>query len=128
MAPASQPESQMSSDHQPTAWVAGNPNDRSVRGFRIRHGGSRGPMSGKLYARLQKEGRGPKESSIDGKTFITPAAEAEWDEQRTNPVGAEAELRERMKAIRHKRALKAGAASAASPRHVSKRGKRRQAK
>jgi len=108
-----------------TPWVPGNRNDRSVRGFCIRHGGSRGPMSGKLYARLKREGRGPKESSIDGKTFITPAAEAAWDEQRTNPVGTEAKLVARMKAMRHKRALKAGRASAASPRHVSKQGRRK---
>ena len=35
------------------AWVPGNPNDRSVTGFRIRHGSSRGPMSRRYYYELK---------------------------------------------------------------------------
>jgi hypothetical protein len=111
-------------DRPPIEWVAGNPNDRSIRGFRIRHGSSRGPMSTSFYNRLKKEGRGPRESYADGKVFISVEAEQEWDKARANPTGTEAKLVERMKAMRRQRALKAGRASAASPRHVSKQRSR----
>jgi hypothetical protein len=112
-------------DRAPIEWVAGNPNDRSIRGFRIRHGGSRGPMSTSFYNRLKKEGRGPRESYADGKVFISVEAEQEWDRARANPTGTEARLIAKMKERRHQRALKAGRAAAASPRHVSKRGRRK---
>jgi hypothetical protein len=108
-------------------WVAGNPNDRSIRGFRIRHGTSRGPMSASFYNRLKKAGRGPKESYVDGKVFISVENEEAWDRARSDPSGTEAKLIAKMKAMRHRRALKAGRASAASAKHVSKQGPRKRA-
>jgi len=101
-------------------WVPGNPHDRSITGFRIRHGSARGPMSRNFYNKLKRSGRGPRETHVDGVILITPAAELDWDEQRSNPTGTEAKLVARMKQMRHQRALRASRASAASPRHVSK--------
>jgi hypothetical protein len=101
-------------------WVPGNEHDRSVLGFRIRHGGSRGPMSLTLYRRLQREGRGPAETIIGGAVRITPEAERAFDEARANPTDAELKAIAATRARWHKRALKAGAASKKSPNHVSK--------
>jgi hypothetical protein len=106
-------------------WVPGNPHDRSITGFRIRHGSARGPMSRNLYNKLKRSGRGPKESYADGVIYITPADECAWDEARSNPRGTEAKLVARMKQMRHQRALKAGRAAAASLKHISKRRRRK---
>jgi hypothetical protein len=106
-------------------WTPGNAHDRSVTGFRIRHGGARGPMSRNLYNRLKLSGRGPRESHAGGMTFISVEDEAAWDAARANPTGSEAKAVARMKQMRHQRAVMAGTAAAASPKHVSKQGKRR---
>lgn len=60
-------------------WVPGNPFDRSVYGFRVRHGGRKGPMSKTKYFTLRKAGLGPQEQFIGGMIRITPEAEAAWD-------------------------------------------------
>ena len=52
-------------------WVPGNPNDRSVRGFRIRHGSARGPMSKSAYYVMKSQGRGPVEIQVRGVIVIT---------------------------------------------------------
>jgi hypothetical protein len=101
-------------------WVPGNLNDRSVLGFRIRHGSSRGPMSLSLYRRLQREGRGPAETVIGGAIRITPEAERAFDEARANPTDAELKSIAATRARWHRRALAAGAASKKSPKHISK--------
>jgi hypothetical protein len=86
------------------AWVPGNPNDRSIRGFRIRHGNSRGPMSKQKYQSLKDKGRGPDEIR-DGNTVIIPVeAEARWNRERAAPQGAEARLVAREDLARRQRA------------------------
>ena len=106
-------------------WTPGNPNDRSVTGFRIRHGSARGPMSRTFYYGMKKKGLGPRETTINNFTIILPADEREWEEARAKPVGTEAKLVAKTKAWRHRRSLKSGAAAAASPKHVSKQRARR---
>jgi hypothetical protein len=101
-------------------WVPGNPNDRSVLGFRIRHGGSRGPMSVTLYNKLKKSGRGPRETVVGGAIVILCEHEREWDEARANPSDTELKLIEQTRERWHRRAKKAGAASAKSPKHISR--------
>jgi hypothetical protein len=101
-------------------WVPGNPNDRSVTGFRIRHGGARGPMSLTLYNKIKREGRGPVESVVEGVVKILPEDERAWGAARSNPTGAEAKRVAETRAKWHRRALAAGAAAKASPKHVSK--------
>jgi len=106
-------------------WVAGCNDDRSILGFRIRHGSSRGPMSARFYHEMQKRGVGPRETVVLGKTIITERDERAWEEARANPTGTEARLVAKVRERRHQRALKAGRASAASPEHISKRGRRK---
>ena len=102
-------------------WAAGNPNDRSITGFRVRHGSAKGPMSRKFYFTMKKQGLGPRETYINNLIIITPQAEAEWEAARAAPRGAEARLVAQKKKWRHLRSVKSGAAAAASPKHVSKR-------
>jgi hypothetical protein len=106
-------------------WTAGNVNDRSVEGFRIRQGGSRGPMSPRFYNSMKQNGLGPRETIVLNKIIITAADEREWEEARANPTDTELEAVEKVRQRWHQRALKAGRASAASSRHVSKRGRRK---
>jgi len=75
-------------------WVSGNPNDRSVYGFRVRHGGRKGPMSKTKYFALRKAGLGPQEQFIGGMIRITAEAEAAWDAKMMTPkyAGAAARL------------------------------------
>ena len=73
-------------------WVAGNPNDRSVFGFRVRHGGRKGPMSKTKYFALKKAGLGPQEQCIGGMIRITAEAEAAWDAAMLAPKGTAARL------------------------------------
>jgi hypothetical protein len=102
-------------------WVAGNPNDRSVSGFRIRHGSARGPMSRGFYYKMKRRGDGPRETYLSpDRIIITPADEARWLEARSNPQGTEARLIARAEAARKIRACKAGRAAIASPRHATK--------
>jgi hypothetical protein len=103
-------------------WVPGNPNDRSISGFCIRHGGPRGPMSRKFYFDMKKKGLGPRETDLGSNRIeISVAAEKEWEHKRSHPTGTEAELVAKAKAMRRNRAMKAGAAGAASAKHVSRR-------
>jgi hypothetical protein len=99
-------------------WVPGNPNDRSIEGFRIRHGGRNGPMSKSKYYALKKENRGPRETCLGGgKIVITPLDEAAWDEARANPTGVEARLRAKQAEWRRERARKMAKAAVKSPDH-----------
>jgi hypothetical protein len=101
-------------------WVPGNPNDRSVLGFRIRHGGARGPMSVKQYITLKKAGRGPRETVVGDVVKILPEDERAFDDACRNPTEEEAARVAATRARWRKRALRAGAASKKSPIHVSK--------
>jgi hypothetical protein len=105
-------------------WVPGNPNDRSVTGFRIRNGGARGPMSRTFYYKMKAEGIGPRETFLSAtKVIITPADELAWQERRANPRGTEARLIAKAEEMRRSRGRKAGRAAAQSPRHISKGAK-----
>jgi hypothetical protein len=106
-------------------WIPGNFNDRSVKGFRIRHGSDRGPMSRTFYYRMKKAGFGPRETNILNKVTITSEDEQAWERARAEPVGTEAKLVAKQKAWRQWRSKRSGAAAAASARHVSKQGKRK---
>jgi hypothetical protein len=107
------------------SWIAGNPNDRSVTGFRIRNGGAKGPMSRAFYYRLKARGEGPRETYLTpDKIIITAADERAWLEARANPSDTEARLIAKTEAMRKARGRKAGRAAAASPHHVSKRPRR----
>ena len=102
-----------------------DPNDRSVTGFRIRHGSARGPMSRTLYYRLKKAGRGPREIRVTPTMIIiTPEDELAWHDSLAHPRDTEQRLIAKVDARRLARAKKAAAASAASPRHVSKKKKK----
>jgi hypothetical protein len=110
------------------SWVPGNPNDRSVTGFRIRNGGARGPMSRTFYYAMKKRGEGPRETFISfNKTIITERDELAWQERRATPSDTEARLIARAEKARRSRGRKAALASAASPRHVSKQRARAKA-
>ena len=112
-----------------TTWIPGNVNDRSVLGFRTRHGSSRGPMSVTAYRKLKKLGIAPRETIVGGIVLVLPEDEKAWDDARRNPTN-DAELKQ-IAATRerwHKRALAAGKAAAASPIHVSKRKRPTQSK
>ena len=105
-------------------WIPGNPNDRSVTGFRIRNGSSKGPMSRAFYYAMKARGLGPREISLGlNRIIITAADEAAWLEARANPGDTEARLIAEIEAARKARGRKAGRAAAASPRHVSKRAR-----
>jgi len=101
-------------------WVPGNPHDRSILGFRTRHGNSRGPMSVAFYNKLKKLGLGPHETVVGMTVSISPEDEKAWDDARRNPTGDEAARVAATRARWHERALKAGKKAAKSPNHVSK--------
>jgi hypothetical protein len=90
-------------------WVPGNPHDRSITGFRIRHGSARGPMSKQKYSALRKKGRGPVESC----GLITVEAEAVFDRAMTAPKGAMAKMLAREAKARRERAINAAKRGAA---------------
>jgi hypothetical protein len=90
-----------------------------VKGFRIRHGGSRGPMSITLYTKLKKSGRGPRETVIGNVIVILPEDEKAFDDARRNPDDTELKSIEKTRERWRKRALVAGAASVRSPKHIS---------
>ena len=100
--------------------VPGSINDRSVTGFRIRHGSGGKPMSRSFYYKMKDRDEGPVEKHVGGKVFITVAAEAEWDARVPSPDSAEAKSIEKINAMRRRRAKAAGTAALASPLHVSK--------
>lgn len=106
----------------PSPWIPGNPNDRSITGFRTRNGTSKGPMSRVFYYALKARGAGPRETHLTpSRIIITAADEQAWLEARANPSGTEARLIAKAATMRKERGRKAGKAAAASPRHVSKR-------
>jgi hypothetical protein len=76
-------------------WVPGNPFDRSVFGFRVRHGGKKGPMSKTKYAELKKKKLGPRETIMDGMVRIMPPDEEEYDRRMAAPLGTAARLARR---------------------------------
>jgi hypothetical protein len=100
----------------------GSAADRSVTGFRLRHGN----MSRSDYYRRKKEGRGPRETWYGARTvIITPKDEAEWDRQRARPDATEQRLLAKLQKKRTEKARKAAAASVASRNHVSKQKKQK---
>ena len=101
-------------------WVPGNPNDRSIGGFRIRHGSARGPMSIHFYNTLKRAKRGPKETVVNGVIMILPPDEAAWDEAMRNPTGDEAARIAARRELWHRRAKTASKAAVESAEHVSK--------
>ena len=101
-------------------WVPGNPNDRSIGGFRIRHGSARGPMSIHFYNSLKRANRGPRETVVNGVIMILPPDEAAWDEMMSNPTGDEAARVAARRAKWRERAEKAAVAAVESAVHVSK--------
>jgi hypothetical protein len=100
-------------------WIPGNPNDRSIKGFCIRHGTARGPMSKSRYHKLKKLQRGPKETIVGSVISILPADEAAWEDRWRAPTGAAAKLAAKEAELRKARAR----AAVASPRHISKQRK-----
>jgi hypothetical protein len=101
-------------------WVVGNPHDRSITGFRVRHGTERGPMSKATFYRLRKMGLTPRETPVSPhRSIITVADEAAYERARANPTGTEAKLNAKMKKARIRRAKKA-ARAALDGNHVSK--------
>jgi hypothetical protein len=86
------------------AWQPGCEHDRSVLGFRIRNGSSRGPMSKQKYQSLKKKKRGPREIRDGNTIIITPEDEAAWKRARAAPQGAEARLVAREDQARRQRA------------------------
>jgi len=105
------------------SWEPGDPRDRSILGFRIRQGGSRGPMSKSAYFAMKRAGEGPAETASRGRITISPAAEADWVRKHTQPTGAAARLAAREAAARSQRAQRAAAIGVTKPTHVSKRKK-----
>jgi hypothetical protein len=102
-------------------WIVGNPHDRSITGFRYRHGSAHGPMSKSAYYRLRNAGLGPVETPVSAnRVIITVKDEKAWEKARANPSGTEAKLVAKMKKARIKRAKKAAIAAKESPNHVSK--------
>jgi hypothetical protein len=92
-------------------WEPGDPRDRSVLGFRIRHGGSRAPMSKTKYFAMRDAGQGPAETIVGGRITIEPEAEAEWVRRHTRPTGAAARLAQREAAARSEKARHAAMAA-----------------
>jgi hypothetical protein len=115
----------MTGEETDRPWTPGNPFDRSVEGFRIRHGTRLGPMSRSFYYGMKRRHQGPAEKHVNGKVIITVEAEAEWDAHTAPPGSTEERLIAKMNAKRHRRAVKAGRRAAKSPRHISKQGPRK---
>jgi hypothetical protein len=89
----------------------------TIKQFRWRNGN----MTEAVYYTLQKEGRGPVTMVLGNTLLVTAEEELKWQRRMSRPQGSEAA---RQKADREKmrqRALKAGQASAASDKHISKR-------
>jgi hypothetical protein len=103
----------------PPPWEPGNPNDRSITGFRIRWGGATGPMSRALYYKMRKEGTGPRETAItNGKVVISAADEAAWAARMAAPRTTEERLKAKADAEwRRMRSVRAAARSMQHPNH-----------
>jgi hypothetical protein len=92
----------------------------SINEFCARHRISRGK-----YFSLRKAGLGPAEMRLGPSTVrITREAELDWQHARQNPTGVELVEIERGKAALAARGSRAGTLAAASPRHISKTGRR----
>jgi hypothetical protein len=99
----------------------GSLEDRTIAGFRARHG-----MSKATYYRMVKDGRGPRMTVYGHRTIrITKKDEAEFDRRQAKSVGTEARLLQKLQAKRTAMAKKAAAASLAGKNHVSRRRHRR---
>ena len=76
------------------------------------------------YYKMRNDGRGPRELRVGGSIRITAQAEADWVREHETPTGAEARLIKREREAHSRRSHQAGKTAAASPRHVSKAGRR----
>src|SRR5262249_23743516 len=109
-----------------TDWIPGNINDRSITGFRIRHGSPHGPMSKRFYYEMKEEGTGPREIVLANKKIIIRVREEKAGEDaRATPTTTEQGLRAKAGAARKAKAMRGAEASVKGPRHVSKQGKRK---
>jgi hypothetical protein len=99
-------------------WSRGNPNDRSIEGFRIRNGSARGPMSKKFFYSMKQAGLAPRIKCVLGKQIITPAAELEWQEAQDTPIS------ETVKAARSEVRSRAARLGLQSPNHPANRRRR----
>lgn len=83
----------------------------------------RNDISKSTFYKLKKQGRGPRIMRLGRAHRITPAAEQDWRAEREFPSDAECRLLLLEEQARCRIARKAAAASVASPRHISKRGR-----
>jgi hypothetical protein len=92
----------------------------SINEFCARHRISRGK-----YFSLRKAGLGPAEMRL-GHALVRISAEADlaWQRARQNPSGTELVEIEQGRAALAARGSRAGTVAAASPRHISKTGRR----
>jgi len=88
----------------------------TISEFCRRHGISR-----PTYFKERDLGRGPKEMRFGAVVRISSAAEAEWQRERENPQGAEAEAVRKTQEDLRKRSHAAASRAVESPRHVSAR-------
>ena len=101
--------------------VPGSPQDRSIKGFCIRHG-----ISKAGFYRLPENVRNKLITTYGPKTLrILPKDEAKFDRDHARPGATEARLVARMRARRVAQTQRAAAAAVASPRHISNRTRRR---
>jgi hypothetical protein len=92
--------------------------DRGINGFCRRNG-----MSRNKYFKDRKAGRGPREIRSGRWITISVEAEAAWKYAREHPDDTEQRLLQLEAEARLQGARKAGAASADSPKHISKQRK-----
>jgi hypothetical protein len=101
-----------------TEWSPGNPNDRSITGFRIRNGGSKGPMSKKFFYKMDRAGLGPVVKTVFGRKTISPAAELAWQEAEDTPIS------DKVRAARSAVRSRAATLGLQSPGHPANRKRR----
>jgi hypothetical protein len=85
----------------------------------------RNAISMSLLRKLINLGRGPKTMALEKAQRISLEAERAWKHARENPSKKELALIERQRRERVRLATLAGNAAAASPKHVSKRRKKK---
>jgi hypothetical protein len=91
-----------------------------AQAFTIAYFCLRNGISLTTYHKLKNEGRGPREMCLGSAIRISIEAERDWRSEREKPLDAEARLIACEAEARVKASKKAGALSAASPKHVSK--------
>ena len=91
------------------------------RAFSIQDFCFRNSISTTTYFKLRRNGLAPLEMKLGRAVRISAEAETVWRQQRERPSDTESRLIQREAEARVRRAKKAGAASVASPNHVSKR-------